>query len=35
MASVGKVLRIPERQQDAVTAISGSGPATSSSSSSR
>jgi pyrroline-5-carboxylate reductase len=26
MASVGKVLRIPERQQDAVTAISGSGP---------
>lgn len=25
--SVGKVLRIPERQQDAVTAISGSGPA--------
>ena len=27
MASVGKVLRIPERQQDAVTAISGSGPA--------
>ncbi len=27
MASTGKVLRIPERQQDAVTAISGSGPA--------
>ena len=27
MASVGKVIRIPERQQDAVTAISGSGPA--------
>ena len=27
MSSVGKVLRIPERQQDAVTAISGSGPA--------
>jgi pyrroline-5-carboxylate reductase len=27
MASVGQVLRIPERQQDAVTAISGSGPA--------
>ena len=27
MASVGKVLRIPDRQQDAVTAISGSGPA--------
>lgn len=27
MASVGKVMRIPERQQDAVTAISGSGPA--------
>ena len=27
MGSVGKVLRIPERQQDAVTAISGSGPA--------
>jgi pyrroline-5-carboxylate reductase len=27
MASVGKVLRIPERQMDAVTAISGSGPA--------
>ncbi|QCW49696.1 pyrroline-5-carboxylate reductase [Nocardioides dongxiaopingii] len=25
--SVGRVLRIPERQQDAVTAISGSGPA--------
>ena len=27
MASIGRVLRIPERQQDAVTAISGSGPA--------
>ena len=27
LASVGKVLRIPERQQDAVTSISGSGPA--------
>jgi len=27
MSSVGRVLRIPERQQDAVTAISGSGPA--------
>ena len=27
MGSVGKVLRIPERQMDAVTAISGSGPA--------
>jgi pyrroline-5-carboxylate reductase len=27
MASVGRTLRIPERQQDAVTAISGSGPA--------
>jgi pyrroline-5-carboxylate reductase len=27
MASVGKVIRIPEKQQDAVTAISGSGPA--------
>jgi pyrroline-5-carboxylate reductase len=27
MASVGRVMRIPERQQDAVTAISGSGPA--------
>lgn len=27
MSSVGKVVRIPERQQDAVTAISGSGPA--------
>jgi len=27
MASTGRVLRVPERQQDAVTAISGSGPA--------
>ena len=27
MGSVGRTLRIPERQQDAVTAISGSGPA--------
>ena len=27
MASTGKVMRIPERQMDAVTAISGSGPA--------
>lgn len=27
MSSTGKVMRIPERQQDAVTAISGSGPA--------
>jgi pyrroline-5-carboxylate reductase len=27
MASTGKVMRVPERQQDAVTAISGSGPA--------
>ncbi len=27
LASVGKVLRIPERQMDAVTSISGSGPA--------
>ena len=27
MSSVGRVVRIPERQQDAVTAISGSGPA--------
>ena len=27
MASVGQVLRVPERQQDAVTAICGSGPA--------
>lgn len=27
MSSTGKVLRIPERQMDAVTAISGSGPA--------
>jgi pyrroline-5-carboxylate reductase len=27
MASTGRVTRVPERQQDAVTAISGSGPA--------
>ncbi len=27
LSSVGKVLRVPEKQQDAVTAISGSGPA--------
>ena len=27
LSSVGRVVRIPERQQDAVTAISGSGPA--------
>ena len=27
MASIGRVIRVPERQQDAVTAISGSGPA--------
>src|SRR6188472_3538280 len=26
MSSTGKVIRVPERQQDAVTAISGSGP---------
>ena len=27
MASTGRVIQVPERQQDAVTAISGSGPA--------
>ncbi|HEU4511552.1 MAG TPA: pyrroline-5-carboxylate reductase [Nocardioidaceae bacterium] len=27
MDSIGKVIRVPERQQDAVTAVSGSGPA--------
>jgi pyrroline-5-carboxylate reductase len=27
LASTGRVIRVPERQQDAVTAISGSGPA--------
>jgi pyrroline-5-carboxylate reductase len=27
MASIGKVIRVPEKQQDAVTAVSGSGPA--------
>jgi pyrroline-5-carboxylate reductase len=27
MASTGRVIRVPERQQDAITAISGSGPA--------
>ena len=27
LSSVGRVIRVPERQQDAVTAISGSGPA--------
>ncbi len=27
LSSVGKVLQVPEKQQDAVTAISGSGPA--------
>ncbi|HLN77383.1 MAG TPA: pyrroline-5-carboxylate reductase [Nocardioidaceae bacterium] len=27
MASIGRVIRVPEKQQDAVTAVSGSGPA--------
>jgi pyrroline-5-carboxylate reductase len=27
MGSIGKVIRVPEKQQDAVTAVSGSGPA--------
>jgi pyrroline-5-carboxylate reductase len=27
MDSIGRVLRVPEKQQDAVTAVSGSGPA--------
>jgi pyrroline-5-carboxylate reductase len=27
MATIGKVIRVPEKQQDAVTAVSGSGPA--------